>query len=170
MAALRRLPAVLLLVVSAFVFTSATRAHPLKLSVTEATYNRDSGRLELAIRFFTDDLEAALSAVAGQPVSVAKPEEFSPLALDYLRTHFLVKSAKGEPQRLEWAGMDTTDTQVWIFCEFPLPGGLVGARLNVTLLHEAFADQINTVKLRDGAFKQTLIFGTGTGELVVKTK
>ena len=170
MTALRRLPAVLALAVSAFVFAGVASAHPLKLSVTEATYNRDSGRLELAIRFFIDDLEAALSTFAKQPVSVEKPDELAPVALDYVRSRFLVKSSKGAAQRLEWGGMDTTDTQVWIFCECPLPGGLAGAKLEVTLLQEAFADQINTVKLRDEAFKQTLIFGTGTGELVVKGK
>lgn len=120
------------------------------------------------MRFFIDDFEAALTAVAKHPVSIEKPDEFSPIALDYIRAHFLVKSEKGQPQRLEWAGMDSTDTQVWIFCECPLPGGLAGSRLEVTLLQEAYPDQINTVKLRDGASKQTLIFGTGTGELVIK--
>ena len=150
--------------------TAAAHAHALKLSVTEATYNRDSGRLELAVRLFADDLEEALTKDSGRRVPIDKPELLAPAASAYLRKHLKVRSAGGEVQSLSWSGAEVTATHVWLYAEVPLPGGLVGATFSVTFMHELFSDQLNSLKLRDGEFKQNLIFVDGTGEVTVRPK
>jgi hypothetical protein len=38
------------------------------------------------------------------------------------------------------------------------------------MLREHFADQINSVELRDGVLKQTLVFAHDTGEMMVNAK
>lgn len=133
-------------------------AHPLHLTVSEVTYNRDTAKLEVAMRFFPDDLETVLTKEAGRPVSVSKPEDIASNVLPYLKRTWLTKATNGKASTVEWAGLDITDTHVWVFFEFSLPGGLLGAELHVTSLQELFDDQLNSVQLRDGAFKQTLIF------------
>ena len=37
-------------------------------------------------------------------------------------------------------------------------------------MHELFSDQLNSLQLRDGEFKQNLIFVDGTGEVTVRPK
>ena len=150
--------------------TAVAHAHALKLSVTEATYNRDSGRLELAVRLYADDLEEALTKATGKRVAVDKPESLTPAADAYLRKHLKVKSADGVAQELTWIGAEVTTTHVWLYCDVALPGGLIGATFSVTFMHELFSDQLNSLQLRDGEFKQNLIFVGGTGEVTVRPK
>jgi hypothetical protein len=150
--------------------TAAVHAHALKLSVTEATYNRDTGRLELAVRLFADDFEEALTKDAGRRVPVDKPELLTPAADAYLRKHFKVTAASGEAQQLVWSGVEVTATHVWLYADVALPGGLIGATFSVTFMHELFSDQLNSLQLRDGDFKQALIFVGGTGAVTVRPK
>jgi hypothetical protein len=147
-----------------------TTKSPLHLSLTEAIYDQGRGRLTINIRVQTADLEATLSARANRTISANDPSELAPLALDYVRETFHLKNAKGEPLRLEWAGLDATSTQIFLFFESSLTGGTQGLRISNTMLHEHFADQINSVELHDGALKQTLVFGHDTGEMMVNAK
>jgi len=144
--------------------------NPLHLSLTEANYDHTRSRLALTIRVQATDLEAALSAFAHRTISVADPGEFAPLALDYVREELQLKSAHGEPLRLEWAGFDVTSTQVFLFFETTLLGSPQGTRISNKLLHERFDDQINSVELHDGALKQTIVFAHDTGEVAVNAK
>ncbi len=142
----------------------------LHLSLTEATFDRVKGRISLSVRVQTADFEAALSERARRKIAAADAGEFAPLALEYVRETLHLKTPRGEPVRLEWAGLDITSTQVFLFFEAPLIGGLKGVRVANTLLQERIADQINSVELHEGALKQTIVFARATGEVVVDLK
>lgn len=142
----------------------------LHLSLTEATHNRERGRLLLTVRVQTADLEAALSERAHHKITAAEPGELAPLALEYVREKFRLTSPRGETLRLEWAGHDATDKQLFLFFEAPLNTSLQGLRIANTLLLERLPDQINSVELHDGALKQTLVFSHETTELTVSAK
>lgn len=141
-------------------------AHPLHVSLTEAGYNRDSQRLELAVRLFPDDFAESLSHHMGRPVSIEELARLAGPALAYLKKHFVVLSASGEPLALSWVGMEVTAAHVWFYCEVQVNRALKGSRFRVSLLQREFPDQLNAVQLRDGAFRQTLIFTRDTAELV----
>ena len=145
-------------------------ASPLHLSLTEASYDRAKGRIAFTVRVQIADIEAVLSERAHRKISASDPGELAPLALDYVRETLHLKSPRGEPLRLEWAGLDATSTQVFLFFETSLAGGIQGVRLTDTLLQERFADQINPVEVRDGALKQTIVFARDTGEITVTLK
>jgi hypothetical protein len=147
-----------------------TAPSPLHLSLTEANYDHARSRLVLTVRLQTSDLEAALSDYAHRKITVAEPVELAPLALDYVRENLHLKSQRGTALRLEWAGFDVTKTQIFLFFESALPSGLQGTCISDKLLQERFADQINSVELHDGAFKQTLVFAHDTGEITVDVK
>jgi hypothetical protein len=145
-------------------------ASPLHLSVTEANYDRAQGRVAFTIRMQVADIESALSERAHRKISITDPGEFAPLALEYVRETLRLKSPRSEPLRLEWAGLDVTNTQVFLFFETSLTGGIQGARIVNTLLQERFPDQINSVQVRDGALKQTIVFAHDAGETAVDLK
>lgn len=139
----------------------------LHLSVTEAMYDREAERLQLAIRVFPQDLEAALSQETGKAITVEEPEALAPAALDYFRKHLKIRSNRGAAVALEWGGLDVTKTHVWLFLEAPMAGGTLGAAFHITLMQEVFEDQLNLLQLRDGAMKVALVFSRESGEQVV---
>lgn len=143
---------------------------PLHLSLTEASYDRAKGRLLLTVRVQKADLEAALSERAQRKITAADPGELAPPALEYVRETLRLKNPRGEALRLEWAGLDITDKQVFLFFEAPLIGGIQDLRITHTLLQERFADQINSFDIRDGVLRQTLVFAHGTSEATVQAK
>jgi hypothetical protein len=155
--------------------TPAARAHPIHSSYAEADYRPDSGQLEIALRVFTDDAEAALSARAGKKISVtaAPAAEVDRLLLAVVQSAFRVKSNTGAVQPLTWIGRELKDgdQHLWIFLTCPLPGGAAGARLSDRVLHETFSDQLNSVRVRDHSAtpaRQTTLLFLNDGEQTVR--
>jgi hypothetical protein len=140
----------------------------LHLSLTETSYDRAKGRLLVTVRVQTIDFEAALSERAHRKIVAADPGELAPVALEYIREKFVLKTANNLPLRLEWAGIDVTETQIFLFFECSLIGNFQGTRIANTILQERLADQINSVEVRDGALKQTIVFARDTGEITVR--
>lgn len=137
-------------------------AHPIHSSLAEADYNGGTQKLEVALRVFADDFEAALSARAKKKISLEKTPaaEFDPLARAYLAECFTVTSADRVVARHEWIGRAHQDAanELWLFFEVVVPGGIEGATLHHAVLHDLFSDQINTVQVRDGDRRTTLVF------------
>ncbi|MSU22653.1 MAG: hypothetical protein EXS32_02405 [Opitutus sp.] len=140
-------------------------AHPLHTSYAEADYRADSGKLEIALRLFSDDAEVALTARAGKKISLDKTPaaEFDALLLACIRD--------GARQNLRWVGRELKDgdLHLWLYVECPLPGGLAGAKFSNRLLRDIFSDQINSIRVRDRGPPQrqeTLLFMTDTSQVV----
>ena len=160
-----------LLIAALGLLASAATAHPIHTSIAEADYNRATQRLEVAVRVFADDFEAALGAAIGKKISLERTpaSEFDALAQRYLRERFAVVPAGGsQPADLTWIGRELKDAsnEVWLYFELALPGGVDGARVRHGLLTERFSDQLNSVRLRDGARQTTLVFPPGVSERV----
>lgn len=137
-------------------------AHPIHTSIAEADYNRATQTLEVALRVFIDDFEAGVSAFAKKPVSIEKSprKEFDAVAQAYLAAKFTVRRPDGVLAGLRWVGreMKERDNELWFFFELPLPAGLEGCRVHHNLLGEQFPNQINSVRVRDGSRRLTLVF------------
>jgi len=122
--------------------TPLASAHPIRTSYAEADYRPETKKLEIALRVYPDDLEAALTAHAGQPISVARtpPPAFDVALLAYLRATFLLRAADGTAPTLHLAGRELKDNDqhLWIYFECNLPGGLAGTRLSHRVLRDAF--------------------------------
>lgn len=137
-------------------------AHPIHTSLAEADYNRTTGKLEIALRVFADDFEARLSVHAGRKISLEKTPaaEFDEVTRAYLAERFTVKSREGTLAAHTWVGRELKEAanELWLFFEIPLPGGIEGAVIRHGVLSEHFSDQLNSVRVRDGGRKATLIF------------
>jgi len=163
------LPSTRLIVVvfsCAVFFATPALAHPIHTSYAEADYRPESQKLEIALRLFTDDAEAALSGRAGRKISFdsTPAAELDALVFTYVRTLFTVKTRDGAVQALTWVGREFKDHEghLWIYLQCPLPGGAAGARIRDRVLRDTFADQLNSVRMRDHSAKPvrqvTLLF------------
>ncbi|MBM3853096.1 MAG: hypothetical protein FJ399_08055 [Verrucomicrobia bacterium] len=152
---------------------SALRAHPIHTSIAEADYNRTSQKLEVALRVYVDDFEAALSARAKRLVTLEQtpPPEFNSLTRAYLAETFTVRTPDGRVIAHEWVGREVKAevNELWLFFEIPLPGGPEGIRLRHGALGEVFPTQINSVRVRDAdGRKTTLVFLPKQSEKTVR--
>jgi hypothetical protein len=145
----------LLILFASVLFASAARAHPLHLSAAEADYNPTNQKLEISLKVFPDDFEAALTHRAKKRISLERTpgRELDALIQAYLQETFTVKSRDGTPRSLLWVGRELKDgdAHLWLYFEVPLPGGLEGARLAHLVLCDEFRDQLNSVLVRDPA-------------------
>lgn len=159
-----------LAVIAALLPTLAS-AHPLHISHAEADYNRETSRLEVALKVFADDFEARLSGRAGHRVSLERTPavEFDALCRAYLGETFVVKSRDGAIQPLQWVGRELKDAEnrLWLYFEVALPDGVDGARILHAVLTDEFSDQLNSVLVRDGKRAATLVFFPDRGEKAV---
>jgi len=139
----------------------------LHLSVIEAHFDRETQRLELNVRLFPNDLEAALSHFANKTITIKKSDELAATAISYLRQKLIIKSPSGEQKTLEWGGLDITSSHIWLFLEVASGPVLNGMRISDRLLQEEFPDQINSVEITGNGPKQVLVFSRETDELEV---
>ena len=130
-------------------------AHPIRSSYAEADYRPETGKVEIALRLFADDAEAALTRRAGKKISLEKtpPKDIDALLLAEVRAGLVVKAKDGKTQPLAWVGRELTDggAHLWVYVSCPLPGGVAGARWADRVLREAFSDQLNSIRVRDHA-------------------
>ncbi|MES2694226.1 MAG: DUF6702 family protein [Verrucomicrobiota bacterium] len=150
------------------------RAHPIHTSLAEADYNAKTKTLEVALRVFADDFEEALSARAKKKITLehTPAAEFTALAQAYLAAGFTLRRADGIVAPHTWIGREFKDAtnELWLFFEIALPAGLEGTRLRHALLSEQFADQLNSLLLRDGPRSLTLAFLPGQEEKTVRLR
>ena len=147
-------------------------AHPVHTSSAEADYNRTTRKLEVSLRVFADDFEAALGALAGEAVSLEKtpPATVDALARAYLTAHFIVKNRDGVLAAHHWLGRELKDAanELWLHFEIHLPGGIDGLRIDYAVLKDLHSDQLNSVRVRDGPRTRILTFPPGQGERTVR--
>lgn len=142
-------------------FASFAFAHPIHSSTADADYNASTQKLEVTLKTFADDFETALSAHEHRKISLEKTPaaELVTLMREYVTDTFIVKTRADEPAKLQWIGRELKESnELWLFFEFPLPGGVEGAKLRHGVLADHFGDQLNTVQVSDGARKTTLVF------------
>jgi hypothetical protein len=150
-------------------------AHKFHTSFTEANYNAEAGTLEVTLRTFPDDLEAALRRrapatpakdQASSAPSAAKDQkkEFEERVAAYVAETFQLTTAAGEPIKLTWVGMDAGVDSAWLYFEARLPANPDGVRLRNRLLFDLFDDQINLVNLKTKDKRTALRFERGKAD------
>ena len=154
------------------IFVSVGLAHPIHTSFAEADYNSATKKLEVTLRVFADDFEAALGQLAGAKVSLEKTPraEIDALTRAYLVSHFIVKTHEGSLAPQRWTGRELkdADNELWLYFEVELPTGVDGIRVDYLVLKSLHADQLNSLRVRDGSRSLTLTFPPAQGERTVR--
>jgi hypothetical protein len=138
-------------------------AHPIHVSSTQIDVSRDRRSLEITVRVFTDDLEAALKA-AGVPVSVAtSPAVAVDSALSrYIGGRLLVAANGAAPRRGTLVGHEREDDATLVHLEIPVPAPLTVVQITQPVLLELFEDQTNLLHMTSGAVKRSGLLRRGT--------
>jgi hypothetical protein len=145
---MKRLIIVLAITVSYGAFTtSQVKAHKFHASFATLNYNEQNKSLEITLRIFPDDLEAALGKQFGKSVKLDKSKESSQMILNYLKKTFEVKKS-GRPQQFRWVGMELGVDSAWLYFESKMPAGIAGAQIRNLFLCELFDDQTNVVSIK----------------------
>ena len=148
-------------------------AHKFHTSFTEANYNAEAGTLEVTLRTFPDDLEAALRLRAAPTTPAAKAQtagakdqkkELEERVASYVAETFLLTTEKGDPVKISWVGMDAGVDSAWLYFEARLPAGVDGVQLRSRFLFDLFDDQINLVNLKSGGKRTALRFERGKAD------
>lgn len=90
---------------SIFLLQSAA-AHPLHQASAEADYNPLAKTLEVSTAFYANDLEAALTQLAGRAVSLENtpPKDLDPQLQSLLKETFVLTNPAGATLPLTWVG------------------------------------------------------------------
>ena len=143
-------------------------AHKFHTSFTEVSHNAEAGTLEVTLRTFPDDLEAAVRRRAANARESApakdRAKEFEERVAAYVGETFQLKTENGEPLRISWVGMDAGVDSAWLYFEARLPAGAGGLRLCNRLLFDLFDDQINLVNIKTKDGRVALRFERGTSD------
>lgn len=137
--------------------------HPIHVSSTQIDLSRDRRSLEMTVRIFTDDLEAALKA-SGVPVSLTQsPAAAVDSALSrYVGARLLV-AANGAPlRRGTIVGHEREDEATLVFLEMPVAAPLTSLQVTQPVLLELFEDQTNLLHLTAGSVKRSALLRRGT--------
>lgn len=142
-------------------------AHPFHMARFEAGYNRDEGVLEVAMRVYLDDFEAALRAHAGRAVLIEEGCEpgCSEAASAYLAEGWIWREpGEQEPEEgwpeaeVAWVGFEMETLHAWIFYTVTVPGELGVLELSVPLMFEFQDGQENVLTLIEDDEKRSFVF------------
>ena len=151
-------------------------AHKFHTSFAEVNHNTEAGTLEVTLRTFPDDLEAALRrradlaparpAAKDRQSSAAQDQkkEFEERVAAYVADTFQLKTASGDPVKISWVGMDAGVDSAWLYFEARLPANAEGVQLRSRFLFDLFDDQINLVNLKSNGRRTALRFERGKAD------
>jgi hypothetical protein len=138
-------------------------AHKFHASLAEVEYNAKERRVEIAVRLFVEDFEEALGKASGRRVRLDATPDVADLGAAYLRERLTITGPDGRALELKWVGMESKVDEAWVYLEAPSADGLAGATVSDRVFFELFDDQVNTVNLKDGARRTTVVFKPGDG-------
>lgn len=153
---------------------SASAPHPFHTSMAEVEYNPATGRLEVALKLYAIDAEAALSKLNGKACSLDDEATRDRLMKRYMLAKLRVerpsaRKTKREPglsvasqsptkPKFNYVGSELSNADVWVYFELEVPGGNGDFTLKNDVLTEIQREQLNIVRYRGPAGAQTLYF------------
>lgn len=145
------LPFVLLL------FSATGRAHPYFVSLTEMRWNTEAKTIQLSVRIFTDDLEAAIQKLYVQHTDIQSGKErvtVKGLLDRYIREHLQVRIG-GALQEFHFIGYETEEESTWSYleCTTAPTGGMV--HITNTILFDFIEGQVNMIHCYQNADRKS---------------
>lgn len=138
------------MITNIFLFLYISLFHPLHLSVSDISHNRETNSLEITQRIFADDLEDALRNRLGGKIDVfnpTDPELLSELIGDYVQQNLRV-SLDSRPVRLSYLGYEREEDAIWVYLEVPKIKKFNTIMVRNTIFFEMFDDQLNLINVK----------------------
>lgn len=141
-------------------FATLSSAHDFHVSITQMEQNGKTGRLEIAVKIFTDDLELAVQPAGIPKLHLATREEHA--AADSLIGQYLLEHLRlhvdGIPVVLAYLGKETESDATWCYLESGPMGKIGQLKVTNTVLFAQFDDQVNIIHWKqDGRTKARMV-------------
>lgn len=141
-----------------FFISLITLVHPLHISVTEITLDEKENELEIMMRVFTDDLEAAIRNEKNNPdLSLVNPPNttLDKIAWDYLQTKFKI-TANGEQLNLKYLGHEKDEDVIVFYVQVQPAKKFETISITNSIITELYDDQSNLVNVTIGEITRSL--------------
>lgn len=160
---------VLMVVALAFLMLGAGQRHDFHVSILNIAHNSKSESLELTLKVFTDDLEAAVEKWLYEDLNLGTQDE-SPRADRYIQeylTNRIKINLDGKPAEWKWLGKEVELDATWCYLEIQGLSTLKKIEISNHVLLEQFDDQSNLVHVEAAGKRQSLYLkdGDATGTL-----
>ena len=134
-------------------------SHPFYVSICQINFNEQNHSLEISVKIFADDLQAALSErnienlFLGESREIPQSNQF---ILEYL-TENLSISANGKPREFSFIGKELEDDAVWCYMEIKNVNVLNSIEVKDTILTGMFDTQNNIVQVTSNGKTKNLL-------------
>jgi uncharacterized protein YlxP (DUF503 family) len=141
-------------------------AHPFYLSVCEMDYNPGSNRLEIAIKFFSDDITNAIKEATGKKLYLGEERELDSAdeELDQYLKRRLTVWVNGKPLSFSFIGKEIIDDVTWCYVESETLPEIESLKVRNQVLMEMFETQKNIIHITVKDKKKSLLLQRGKEE------
>lgn len=135
-------------------------AHKFYVSLATVEHNTADQSLEITMRLFADDLEAAVARETGKPLTHGQPG-FDAAVFAVVQRALTVRQADGRPLTLTWVGLENKVDVTWVYVEAPRVPSTTGLTLRDTIFMDLFPEQVNMVHVKDARGRRAIDFRGG---------
>lgn len=124
--------------------------HPIYLSVAEVDYFTEKREIQVALKIFTDDLEAAIRK-EGKKVNLDTPKEIENADVyieQYLKKKFNIKVNNKENLPVNYVGKEYLDDATWIYFSYKTPKRVKTITIKNSVITELYDSQKNLTHLK----------------------
>ncbi len=124
--------------------------HSFYFSLTKVNHNQENRSLEITMKFFTDDLDRALSKEVGQKLRLGTRKEADSTDVfleEYIRKHTSYHIDSLE-LHFDFIGKEVLMEQTYVYAEILNVDSVGALHVKSTLLHNAFSKQVNEIRLQ----------------------
>jgi hypothetical protein len=150
------------------VVTNTAFAHQQKAAETTVLFNKNSGQLEIAHRFYMHDTEHAVQTLFDKKADIINSDKTQKQFAQYVAKEFLVKSLADKQLPLTSVGYEVEGKFFWVYQETAIPENLDGVKLYNGTLRELWPTQINMVNIEGKGQVRTLYFSEDKDWLFVR--
>ena len=124
--------------------------HPLYISIIEVNHNAKDKELEISVRIFTDDFEAALKKNGAVKIDLTHPADKTAaekLVSAYILNHLQLK-VDNQILPLHFIGFEQQQESIWTYFEIPYTPTPKKLEVTTTVLYDYQEKQINIIHVK----------------------
>jgi len=121
--------------------------HPLYISIIEVNHNAKDKELEISVRIFTDDFEAALKKNGAVKIDLTHPADKAAaekLVSSYILNHLQLK-VDNQILPMHFIGFEQQQESIWTYFEIPYTPAPKKLEVTTTVLYDYQEKQINII-------------------------
>jgi len=121
--------------------------HPLYISIIEVNHNAKDKELEISVRIFTDDFEAALKKNGAVKIDLTHPADKTAaekLVSTYILNHLQLK-VDNQILPIHFIGFEQQQESIWTYFEIPYAQPPKKLEVTTTVLYDYQEKQINII-------------------------